>query len=51
MAVSGERVKLNTWKTREGGGRDKGGLELVFFLICEFFFRALLSERLEKATN
>ena len=33
VAVSGERVKY-TWKTREGGGRDEGGLELVFF----FFF-------------
>lgn len=51
VAVSGERVKY-TWKTREGGGRDEGGLELVFFfLLCEFFFPALLSERLEQATN
>ena len=37
MAVSGERVKLYTWKTREGGGSDEGGLELFFFFLFANF--------------
>ena len=47
-AVSGNRVKLYTGKTRcvLGGG---GGAR--FFFLREFIFRALLSERLERATN
>ena len=61
--MSGERVKLYTAKMGEGEGETGGAREREnasppspsslpsFFSLREFFFLALLSERLEQATK